>query len=79
MEDKIFDLFLKIDGKLDTHTEKLAKIETKMESFQTKEMCEKKCAEDKGINIQIGKKKVAIGAGILVALGSAIAAIIAAF
>ena len=74
----IINLFEVIDRKL----EKVEKIQidievikTKLESFVQKSECEKKC-KDGGININFGKKKIAIGAGVIAGVVALVTALL---
>jgi hypothetical protein len=74
----MFDMLQKLDKKTDGHGELLAAIQERLTHLMTKEDCLKARNEEGGNNVKIltGKGKVLIPAGIITAIGAAIAAIL---
>lgn len=84
IREMMLEMIRKMDAKLDEHSDTLARIETRMETFVTKEECAKSHLkpevpdQSENITVTSGKKRIIIPLGIIAAVAAAVVTVIQA-
>ena len=75
-EPEIWQVLFELVKNIDEKTDSILVIEEQIKHLVTKEECTKARAESAGLAINVNGKKIAVGAGIVAALGTAIATVL---